>query len=51
MKPINLKNWISEHRDLLKPPVGNQVIWKDSDFIVIFRELNLKIVRFKCVFN
>ena len=35
MKPINLKNWISEHRDLLKPPVGNQVIWKDSDFIVM----------------
>lgn len=35
MKPINLKQWISNNRDLLKPPVGNQVIWKDADFIVM----------------
>ena len=21
--PFNLKRWIDEHRDLLKPPVGN----------------------------
>lgn len=34
-KPINLHKWIEEHKDLLKPPVGNQVIWKDADFIVM----------------
>jgi 3-hydroxyanthranilate 3,4-dioxygenase len=35
-QPFNLKAWIDEHRDLLKPPVGNQVIYKDnSDFIVM----------------
>jgi 3-hydroxyanthranilate 3,4-dioxygenase len=33
--PINLKGWIDEHRHLLKPPVGNQQIWKDRDFIVM----------------
>lgn len=33
MAPIDLKRWIAEHRHLLKPPVGNKVIWKDSEFI------------------
>ncbi len=33
--PYNLKGWVKENRHLLKPPVGNQVIWKDSDFIVM----------------
>ncbi len=33
--PINLKGWIDEHRHLLKPPVGNQMVWKDRDFIVM----------------
>lgn len=33
--PCNLKGWINEHRHLLKPPVGNQAIWKDHDFIVM----------------
>ncbi len=32
---LNLKGWIEEHRHLLKPPVGNQVVWKDRDFIVM----------------
>ncbi|MGB0452746.1 MAG: 3-hydroxyanthranilate 3,4-dioxygenase [Bacteriovoracaceae bacterium] len=35
LKPFNLQNWIDEHRELLKPPVGNKVIWKDSEFIVM----------------
>ncbi|MCK6456318.1 MAG: 3-hydroxyanthranilate 3,4-dioxygenase [Phycisphaerae bacterium] len=35
LSPINLKAWIDEHRHLLKPPVGNQMIWKDRDFIVM----------------
>lgn len=34
--PFNLKKWIDEHRDMLKPPVGNQCVYKDaSDFIVM----------------
>ncbi len=32
---LNLKGWIDEHRHLLKPPVGNQCVWKDRDFIVM----------------
>jgi len=32
--PFNLGRWIEEHRDLLKPPVGNAQIWSNTDFIV-----------------
>ncbi|MET0289473.1 MAG: 3-hydroxyanthranilate 3,4-dioxygenase [Pseudoxanthomonas sp.] len=32
--PLNLQAWIEEHRHLLKPPVGNKVIYVD-DFIVM----------------
>ena len=35
LKALNLKGWIEEHRHLLKPPVGNQQVWKDRDFIVM----------------
>ncbi|MBI3452274.1 MAG: 3-hydroxyanthranilate 3,4-dioxygenase [Rhodospirillales bacterium] len=31
---FNLRRWIDEHRDLLKPPVGNAQIWQDGEFIV-----------------
>jgi 3-hydroxyanthranilate 3,4-dioxygenase len=34
-KGFSLKKWIDENRHLLKPPVGNKVIWKDADFIVM----------------
>ena len=34
LKPINFKKWIDEHRHLLKPPVGNQQIWADAEFMV-----------------
>lgn len=35
-KAFNLKNWIDEHRHLLKPPVGNIQVYKDvQDFIVM----------------
>jgi len=35
MKPLNFRKWIDEHRDLLKPPVGNAQIWEgDRDFMV-----------------
>jgi 3-hydroxyanthranilate 3,4-dioxygenase len=32
--PINLQSWVAEHRQLLKPPVGNKPIW-DGDFLVM----------------
>ena len=32
--PINFQAWIDEHRELLKPPVGNKCI-VDGDFIVM----------------
>ena len=32
---FNFQKWIDEHRHLLKPPVGNAVVWKDTDFIVM----------------
>lgn len=31
---LNLKAWIDEHRHLLKPPVGNAIIW-NSNFLVM----------------
>lgn len=32
---FNFRAWIEEHRELLKPPVGNAVVWQDTDFIVM----------------
>ena len=34
LPPINFPQWIADHQHLLKPPVGNQQIWADTDFIV-----------------
>ena len=33
--PFNLHRWIDENRHLLKPPVGNKLLFSDSDFIVM----------------
>ena len=34
--PFNLTKWISENRELLKPPVGNKNLYKDAgDYIVM----------------
>lgn len=36
LRPFNLHKWIDDNRHLLKPPVGNQTIYKDAkDFIVM----------------
>jgi 3-hydroxyanthranilate 3,4-dioxygenase len=32
---FNLKAWIDEHRHLLKPPVGNKMVWRDTEFLVM----------------
>lgn len=35
-RPFNLSKWISENRDLLKPPVGNKNLYSDAgDYIVM----------------
>lgn len=35
LQPFNLARWIDEHRHLLKPPVGNKRVFRDSEFIVM----------------
>lgn len=35
LRAFNFKQWIDEHRDLLKPPVGNKMIFPDAEFIVM----------------
>ena len=35
MPPLNFKNWIEENRHLLKPPVGNKVVYEDGDFMIM----------------
>ncbi len=33
---FNFKKWIADHRDLLKPPVGNKCVYDESlDFVVM----------------
>jgi 3-hydroxyanthranilate 3,4-dioxygenase len=34
LPPINLQAWIAENRHLLKPPVGNKMLW-NGDFMVM----------------
>ena len=34
MIPLNFKQWIKDHRAELKPPVGNQQIWPNREFMV-----------------
>jgi len=34
-RPLNLKRWVESNRHLLKPPVGNKVVYEDGDFIIM----------------
>ena len=33
--PLHFKQWIENNRELLKPPVGNKLVWEDSEFIIM----------------
>ena len=35
LAPLNLSRWIDQHRDELKPPVGNRRLFRDSEFIIM----------------
>jgi 3-hydroxyanthranilate 3,4-dioxygenase len=35
LQPLNLLRWIDENRALLKPPVGNKRIFRESEFIIM----------------
>ena len=34
LQPFNFKKWIEERRHLFKPPVGNQQVWEDREFMI-----------------
>ena len=33
--PINFKKWINKNRHLLRPPVGNKVVYDKGDFMIM----------------
>lgn len=35
LQALNFREWIEQNRQYLKPPVGNRVVFKDSEFIVM----------------
>ncbi|MDP9083785.1 MAG: 3-hydroxyanthranilate 3,4-dioxygenase [Pseudomonadota bacterium] len=35
LAPFSLHRWIDQNRDLLKPPVGNKLLFQDSEFIIM----------------
>jgi 3-hydroxyanthranilate 3,4-dioxygenase len=35
LSPLGLASWIQENRSQLKPPVGNKLVWPDTEFNVM----------------
>lgn len=35
LRAFNFRRWIDEHRHILKPPVGNKRVFRDSEFIIM----------------
>tara|TARA_B110000467_G_scaffold117209_1_gene107979 strand:+ start:416 stop:922 length:507 start_codon:yes stop_codon:yes gene_type:complete len=35
LSPFNLKQWIDQNRHLLKPPVGNKMLFQNSEMIIM----------------
>ncbi len=35
LQGINFRQWIDEHRHLLKPPIGNQQVFENAEFIIM----------------
>ncbi len=35
LQTINFRRWIDANRHLLKPPVGNRVVYRDTEFIIM----------------
>ncbi|HKW95165.1 MAG TPA: 3-hydroxyanthranilate 3,4-dioxygenase [Methylomirabilota bacterium] len=35
LRAFNLRRWVDEHRHLLKPPIGAEPVWKDSEFLIM----------------
>ncbi|MCC7462174.1 MAG: 3-hydroxyanthranilate 3,4-dioxygenase [Gammaproteobacteria bacterium] len=35
LQTINFRHWIDANRHLLRPPVGNRVVYRDTEFIIM----------------
>ena len=35
LQAFNLQRWIDQHREVLRPPVGNKRVFADGDFIIM----------------